>query len=125
MMSLNAWYCDIFIDMAGGIDSESNLPVPWFAKNIWHELQWSGYVGACQNRTNQLVFGLNLEFTATWRRIRPQFHTGTLERLFSSLSNTEWHWYGRPGYPCRNSDTMILCPPMSIAEVDIPHHSIS
>lgn len=93
---IDVWYSRIFRGVVAGIDDESDLPVPWFTYNIWYDLQWTAYVGPCQGSDECLAFGLNLEKTPTWVRVRSRLATPRCQEVFSSLDDIEWRWHGRP-----------------------------
>lgn len=116
---ISEWYRDILISAIGKLDSESSLPVPWFTRNIWHRLQWTSYIGECQKQDGSLVFGLNLEFTDTWRKIRPRLSTPLFKDMLARTDNAEWHWYGRPGYICRNPYMLHLSEPIPVSDLDV------
>jgi len=93
---IDVWYSRIFRRVVTGIDDQSDLPVPWFTHNIWRDLQWTGYVGQCQDIQECLSFGLNLEKTKTWLIVSPRVADPRFQALLSSLENIEWRWHGRP-----------------------------
>lgn len=57
------YYKEAFTLEVGTPDVESDLPVPWFARNYRDKVQWSAYIGPCQG-PGGLAFGINDEFLA-------------------------------------------------------------
>lgn len=113
-------YRDLFFSIMGRIDRQDPLPVPWFAYNFWDKLQWSAYVGDCDGPRG-LAFGINIEFTQTWKKIRPRLTEEALYSKLENLGNDEWHWHGRPGFLCKNPGIVDLYPrPFPrVSQVDI------
>jgi hypothetical protein len=112
MESLAQRYRTAFVDEIGPVKPVGDLPVPWFAhKRCPYNLQWAGYVGKCQGE-NALAFGFNIEHKIAWDNVRDRLTVHALEDALSDIGNEEWHWQGKPAFPCR-------VPPQP---VDLPLH---
>lgn len=111
-------YRHIFINEVGQPHRESDLPVPWFARNVWNKVQWAAYIGDCFG-PGALAFGISIEFLPTWRKIRPRLVESVLEECLKPLANDEWHWEGRPGFLCRNPGVEPLYSHQRVAEIDL------
>jgi len=111
-------YRDAFIEVIGQPDRESDLPVPWFARNSWDRVQWAPYVGDCFG-PGALAFGINVEFLPTWRKIRPRLQISALEECLRPLGKDEWHWEGRPGFLCRNPEVVPLYQHQPLSQIDL------
>jgi hypothetical protein len=107
---INIWYSRIFCSVVKSIDADSDLPVPWFTCKIWRDLQWTAYVGQCQGNDKCLAFGLNLENTPTWTRVRPRLELPRFQEIISSLDAIEWRWQGRPRQKMKNPPFEGGCP---------------
>ena len=121
MDSIVARYRQLFIETVGMPNpnrGESDLPVPWFARNIWRRLQWSAYVGECQGPKG-LGFGLNLEFLPEWRAVRRRLTTENMRNRLEGLHHYEWHWQGRPGFLIKNPPVYPLAAHQLVQEIDI------
>ena len=91
-------------------------PVQWITRNIVSDLQWSGYR---VEFSQDLFFGLNLEFYDLWQWVRPRLADPRWPAILASLEDVEWHWWGRPGFRRRNPPFKELGPPLPVAEVEV------
>ncbi len=67
------------------------------------------------------VFGFNLEFTASWKRIFPKLcrETDTFAEMLKAIPGYEWHWWGRPAVIGRNPKVRVLSKPIPAEQVDV------
>lgn len=98
-------------------------PYPWLCKDINRkkDIQWAGYVGPIFDEKNALVFGFNLEFTASWKRIFPKLcrETDTFTGMLQSIPGYEWHWWGRPAVIGKNPKVRFLSKPILTEQVNV------
>lgn len=98
-------------------------PYPWFCKDINREddIQWGGYLGPIFNESNALVFGFNLEYTASWKRIFPKLcrETDTFTGLLQNIPGYEWHWWGRSSIIGKNPKVRILSEPILAGDLNV------
>jgi hypothetical protein len=98
-------------------------PYPWFCKDINRkkDIQWAGYYGPIFDESNGLVFGFNLEFTSSWKRIFPKLcrETETFADMLKAIPGYEWHWWGRSAVIGRNPRVRFLSKPIPVEQVDV------
>jgi hypothetical protein len=98
-------------------------PYPWICKDINRkdDIQWAGYFGPIFNESRALVFGFNLEFTPSWKRIFPKLcrETDTFSAMLKAVPGYEWHWWGRPAIIRRNPKVRVLSAPTLTERVDV------
>jgi hypothetical protein len=98
-------------------------PYPWFCKDInrKEDIQWAGYLGPIFDEDKALVFGFNLEFTASWKRIFPKLcrETDTFTGLLQNIPGYEWHWWGRSSIIGKNPKVRVLSEPILTGELNV------
>jgi hypothetical protein len=98
-------------------------PYPWFSKDINRDddIQWGGYIGPIFDESKALVFGFNLEYIASWKRIFPKLcrETDTFADMLKSIQGYEWHWWGRSAVINKNPKVRVLAPPVRVEDVNV------
>lgn len=98
-------------------------PYPWFCKDINRkdDIQWAGYLGPIFNESNALVFGFNLEFTSSWKRIFPKLcrETDSFTEMLQNIPGYEWHWWGRAAVIGKNPKFRVLSQPIRAEQVNV------
>jgi len=98
-------------------------PYPWFCKDInrQDDIQWAGYLGPVFDENKALVFGFNLEYIASWKRIFPKLcrETDTFSDMLKSVPGYEWHWWGRSSNIGKNPKVRELSNPIRTERVDV------
>jgi hypothetical protein len=98
-------------------------PYPWFCKNFNRkdDIQWAGYNGPIFEESKALVFGFNLEYLASWKRIFPKLcrETDTFSGMLQNLPGYEWHWWGRSAIIARNPKYRVLSKPVPVEQINV------
>jgi len=98
-------------------------PYPWFCKDINRDddIQWGGYFGPIFDENKALVFGFNLEYIASWKRIFPKLcrETDSFSEMLKSIPGYEWHWWGRSAVVNNNPKVRVLAPPIPVEDVNV------
>jgi len=98
-------------------------PYPWFSKDINRDddIQWGGYFGPIFDESKALVFGFNLEYIASWKRIFPKLcrESDTFADMLKSIPGYEWHWWGRSAVVNNNPKVRVLAPPIPVENVSV------
>jgi len=98
-------------------------PYPWFSRDINRDddIQWGGYIGPIFDESKALVFGFNLEYIASWKRIFPKLcrETDTFTDMLKSIPGYEWHWWGRSAVVNKNPKVRVLAPPIRVEDVNV------
>lgn len=98
-------------------------PYPWFSKDINRDddIQWGGYIGPIFEESKAMVFGFNLEYIASWKRIFPKLcrETDTFSEMLQATSGYEWHWWGRSAVINDNPKVRVLAPPVRAEDVNV------
>lgn len=98
-------------------------PYPWFCKDINRkdDIQWGGYIGPIFDETKALVFGFNLEYTASLKRIFPKLcrETDTFSAMLKSIPGYEFHWWGQSAIIHKNPKVRVLSAPILTELVDV------
>jgi hypothetical protein len=98
-------------------------PYPWFCKDINRkdDIQWAGYFGPIFDESKALVFGFNLEYTASWKRIFPKLcrETDTFSDMLKNIPGYEWHWWGRSAIIGKTPKVRELSNPIRTELVDV------